>query len=204
MPNTQTKESLTRVSALAATGRENLLESSHLNLQERKNLNAIQVLAFAGQYKAAAKAISKALGIECPITAGVCHSDEATQVIWNGPNSWMVISSDESSGDKANDLFDSLEKAVGKLAAVVDQSHGRCGLRLSGKHARAVMTKNCALDLHSLKFSAGHCAMTSIAHMSALVVQVDDTPTYDLFVARSLARSFAHAIEHACAEFINT
>ena len=33
------------------------------------------------------------------------------------------------------------------------------------------------------------------------IVQVDDTPTYDLFVIRSLARSFAHAIEHACHEF---
>jgi sarcosine oxidase gamma subunit len=37
--------------------------------------------------------------------------------------------------------------------------------------------------------------------MSALVVQIDDAPSYDLFVARSLARSFAHAIEHACKEF---
>ena len=37
--------------------------------------------------------------------------------------------------------------------------------------------------------------------MNATIVQVDDKPTYDLFVIRSLARSFAHAIEHACHEF---
>jgi sarcosine oxidase gamma subunit len=36
--------------------------------------------------------------------------------------------------------------------------------------------------------------------MNALIIQVDDE-SYDLFIARSLARSFAHAIEHSCAEF---
>jgi sarcosine oxidase gamma subunit len=40
--------------------------------------------------------------------------------------------------------------------------------------------------------------------MNALVIQVDDQLSYDLFVARSMARSFAHAIEHGCAEFSKT
>jgi sarcosine oxidase subunit gamma len=91
--------------------------------------------------------------------------------------------------------------ATSDLGAVVDQSHGRCGLRLSGLHARQVMAKNTAIDLHPRAFGPGRCAMTSVAHMNATVIQVDDTPTYDLFVIRSLARSFAHAIEHACHEF---
>jgi heterotetrameric sarcosine oxidase gamma subunit len=63
------------------------------------------------------------------------------------------------------------------------------------------MVKNTSIDLHPLVFAVGQCALTSVAHMSALVIQVDDAPSYDLFVARSLARSFAHAIEHAYHEF---
>jgi sarcosine oxidase subunit gamma len=94
-----------------------------------------------------------------------------------------------------------LQAAVGDLGAVVDQSHGRCGLRLSGTRAGQVMAKNTAIDLHPRAFGPGRCAMTSVAHMNATIVQVDDVPTYDLFVIRSLARSFAHAIEHACHEF---
>ncbi len=90
---------------------------------------------------------------------------------------------------------------MGDLGAVVDQSHGRSGLRLSGPRARQVMAKNTAIDLHPRAFGPGRCAITSVAHMNATIVQVDGAPTYDLFVIRSLARSFAHAIEHACHEF---
>jgi sarcosine oxidase subunit gamma len=195
------KEMPVRVSALLPVAGEFILDYADLCLQERKCLTAIQLLAYTDQYETAATAIGKALGIECPIVPGTCNSDGHTQLVWNGPNSWMIIANDEESGRKPGELLETLKKAIGDLAAIVDQSHGRCGLRLSGGHARRVMAKNCAIDLHQSAFKVGNCALTSVAHMSALLVQVDDTPSYDLFVARSLARSFAHAIEHACAEF---
>lgn len=203
MPKTQSKELLVRVSPLLPAEGDAIVDYKNLRLQERKALTAIQVLAFASQYEAAAAAISKALGIDCPVTPGLCNSNEHTQVVWNGPNSWMIIASDEEAKRKPGELLESLLKAVGDLGAVVDQSHGRCCLRLSGQHARQVMAKNTSIDLHPVSFAAGQCALTSVAHMSALVIQVDDTPCYDLFVARSLARSFTHAIEHACHEFAN-
>jgi len=203
VPKSQTKELLVRVSPLLPTEGDAIVDYKNLRLQERKALTAIQVLAFANQYETAAMAISKALGIECPVTPGLCSSNEHTQVTWNGPNSWMIIASDEEAKRKSGKLLESLLKAIGDLGAVVDQSHGRCGLRLSGLHARKVLAKNTSIDLHPVSFAAGQCALTSVAHMSALVIQLDDTPGYDLFVARSLARSFAHAIEHACHEFAN-
>ena len=201
MPKSQSKELLVRVSPLLPAEGDAIVDYKNLRLQERKALTAIQVLAFANQYATAAAAISKALGIECPVTPGLCSSNEHTQVVWNGPNSWMIIASDEEANRKPGELLESLLKAVGGLGAVVDQSHGRCGLRLSGLHARKVLAKNTSIDLHPVSFAAGQCALTSVTHMSALVIQVDDTPGYDLFVARSLARSFTLAMEHACHEF---
>ncbi len=201
MPKTRSKDMPVRVSPLLTIDGDAIIDYKNLRLQERKALTAIQVLAYAKQHEAAAAAISEALGIDCPLTPGVCNSNQHTQVVWNGPNSWMIIASDEESGRQSGELLKTLQKSVGDLAAVVDQSHGRCGLHLSGKHARKVMAKNTAIDLHPRVFGPGNCALTSVAHMSALVVQVDDAPSYDLFVARSLARSFAHAIEHACHEF---
>jgi sarcosine oxidase subunit gamma len=196
------KDMPVRVSPLLPTDSDFIVDDADLRLQERKNLTAIQVLAYTDQYETAAAAISKALGIECPVVPGTFGSNDHTQVIWNGPNSWMIIAGDVESEHKPGGLLETLKKAVGEQAAVIDQSHGRCGLRLSGKHARAVMAKNCAIDLHPRSFKSGNCALTPVAHMSALVVQVDDTPCYDLFIARSLARSFAHAIVHACKEFV--
>ena len=201
MPKTQTNALPRRVSPLLAIDADAIIDYKNLRLQERKALTAIQVLAYANQHQAVAAAISKTLGIECPITPGICNANEHTQIAWNGPNSWMIIASDEASKRKPGELLKSLQKAVGDLAAVVDQSHGRCALRLSGAHARKVMAKNTSIDLHPIAFGPGQCALTAVAHMSALVIQVDDAPSYYLFVARSLARSFAHAIEHACHEF---
>ena len=192
-----------RVSPLQPHSGEHIVDYKNLRLTERKALIAIQVLSFKDKHEAAAAAIGETLGIDCSTQPGISNSDGKTQVTWNGPNSWMIVASDEESGRAAGELLQTLQQAVGDLAAVVDQSHGRCGLRLSGSRARQVMAKNTAIDLHPRSFGPGRCAMTSVAHMNASIVQVDDAPTYDLFVIRSMARSFAHAIEHACREFAN-
>lgn len=199
MPDKKAK--LNRVSPLLPRGGEYIIEYKNLRLSERKALTAIQVLSFRGKHDAAAKAIGKALGMECSTRPGVSASDGKTQVTWNGPNSWMVVCRDDEAGRKPGELLATLQKTIGKLGAVVDQSHGRCCLRLSGPRARRVMAKNTAIDLHPRAFGPGQCAMTSVAHMNATVVQIDDEPTYDLYVIRSMARSFAHAIEHSCHEF---
>jgi len=190
-----------RLSPLSPTPGDSIVDYANIRLLERKALTAIQVLTFNGKHLDAAAVIGQALGVECSTGPGVCNSDGQTQVCWNGPNSWMIIASDEETDRGAGELLQTLQAAVGDLGAVVDQSHGRCGLRLSGTRARQVMAKNTAIDLHPRAFGPGRCALTSVAHMNATIVQIDDIPTYDLFVIRSLARSFAHAIEHACHEF---
>ena len=202
-----------RVSPLLPSNGDFIVDYKNVRLSERKALTAIQVLSFNGKHPDTAAAIATALGIKCSTRPGIVNSDGKTQVCWNGPNSWMIVCSDAEAGRAPGELFKVLQDAVGDLGAVgdleatgdlgavVDQSHGRCGLRLSGLHARQVMAKNTAIDLHPRAFGPGRCAMTSVAHMNATVIQVDATPTYDLFVIRSLARSFVHAIEHACHEF---
>ena len=202
-----------RVSPLLPSNGDFIVDYKNVRLSERKALTAIQVLSFNGKHPDTAAAIATALGIKCSTRPGIVNSDGKTQVCWNGPNSWMIVCSDTEAGRAPGELFKVLQDAVGDLGAtgdleatgdlgaVVDQSHGRCGLRLSGLHARQVMAKNTAIDLHPRAFGPGRCAMTSVAHMNATVIQVDATPTYDLFVIRSLARSFVHAIEHACHEF---
>jgi len=174
-----------------------LVACDGLSFTNRLNTTSIQVLTFKNQHTVVAETLTAALGIEASVKPGICHSDGTTQVVWNGPNQWMVI----SEGDAADGLLEKIQNAVGDKAAVVDQSHGRVGLRLSGEHARTVMQKNCPLDLHPVSFGSGSCALTTVAHIGVLVIQVDDGPTYDLFVNRSFARSFADSVKHSCHEF---
>ncbi len=189
---------LVRVSPLIDADQA-IVDCDGLKLQVRQNTTSIQVLAFKNQYTATADALGAALGITCPTRPGVCNSSETTQLVWNGPNQWMVIG--ESRATEA--LLVIIHSAVQIQAAVVDQSHGRVGLRLSREHARAVLQKNCALDLHRRSFVPGNCALTMIAHIAALLIQVDDAPTYDMFVNRSFARSFARSVAHSCEEFVH-
>jgi heterotetrameric sarcosine oxidase gamma subunit len=106
------------------------------------------------------------------------------------------------------DKHEAAAAAIGKALGIecstrpgVSNSDGKTQVSWNG--ARQVMAKNTAIDLHPRAFTPGRCAMTSVAHMNASIVQVDDAPTYDLFVIRSMARSFAHAIEQSCREFAN-
>jgi sarcosine oxidase subunit gamma len=188
---------LVRVSPLLNADQA-IVDCDGLKLQARQNTTSIQVMAFKNRYAATADALGATLGITCPTRPGVCNHSETTQLVWNGPNQWMVID-----GGRASDsLLPVIQRAVQKHAAVIDQSHGRSGLRLSGQHARAVLQKNCALDLHRRSFVPGNCALTMIAHIAALLIQLDDVPSYDMFVNRSFARSFAHSVAHSCEQFM--
>ena len=63
------------------------------------------------------------------------------------------------------------------------------------------MAKGCTLDFHASRFSAGHCAQTSLGHVNALINYIDDEPTFDLFVLRSYAVSFWEWTTDAAQEF---
>ena len=125
-----------RVSPLLPGNGDFIVDYKNVRLIERRALTAIQVLTFNGKHADAAAAITAALGIKCSTRPGIADSDGKTQVCWNGPNSWMVVCSDAEAERAPGELFKVLQDAVGELGAVVDQSHGRCGLRLSGLHAR--------------------------------------------------------------------
>jgi len=151
VPKTQASALPARVSPLLAIEGDAIIDYENLRLQERKSLTVIQVLAFANQHHSVAAAISKTLDIECGASPGICNANEHTQVAWNGPNSWMIIANDEEAKLKPGALLQSLQKSVGDIGAVVDHSHGRCALRLSGIHAPKVMAKNTAIGLAELR-----------------------------------------------------
>lgn len=117
--------------------------------------------------------------------------------VWIQPSGWLVIRPRGTEGALARTLADSAGGAV----AIVDQSHGRAVLRLSGTHARDVLAKGCRLDLHPRAFSAGRAATTTIDHITVTIVQVDATPTYDLVLPANFAEAFLDWLRKSAAEF---
>jgi heterotetrameric sarcosine oxidase gamma subunit len=86
-------------------------------------------------------------------------------------------------------------------ASVIDVSCGSIAMQLSGEGACDILARSCSLDLRPERFAVGHCARTRIARFAVLVHCIDAAPAYDLYVARSYARSFWEWLVDGLEEF---
>ena len=164
-------------------------------LCERPNLSIIQVAAYADTAEEAGAVIRDLIGALPPTRPNRSIKIDATQICWIGPHKWWII---ETEGRR---LAESIASRLADGAAVTSQGHGRSCIRLSGPNARDLLSKGCTLDFHASRFSAGHCAQTSLGHVNALINCIDDEPTFDLFVLRSTAVFFWEWTTDAAGKF---
>jgi methylglutamate dehydrogenase subunit D len=76
-----------------------------------------------------------------------------------------------------------------------------------GKHrpkVRETLAKGVPLDLDSDAFRPGDAALTLAGHINIHFWQIDDTPTYEIMMFRSFAKSFYDWFLDASAEFGGT
>ncbi len=163
-----------------------------LSLRELPDMSLVQILALPGKGAEVVKQLGK-LGIACPDAPNLWQANGQWRAAWHGPNQWMLIGDERGLAPALSELQGALEG----MGAAVDQSHGRVGLRLSGSDAISVMQSVCALDMVG-ELAPGRSALTSVCAISALLLQVDQAPTYDLFVSRSFARYFAESLISSC------
>ncbi|WP_182356987.1 sarcosine oxidase subunit gamma [Komagataeibacter europaeus] len=137
-------------------------------------------------------ALLAAYGIELPTTPTFVTGRDGVCCIWSGRDQWLV-----SAPDEHPDLAASVQQATHLHATVTRQGDGRAILRVSGLDSRAVLSKLIPIDLHARAFAPGSTALTLAGHVPVQILQQDATPTYDLFVFRSLAHSLHHDLCHA-------
>ena len=144
------------------------------------------------------KAVEGVLGVRPPAGSATAAGSGDTRLLWLGPDEWFAVFPDE----RREEVLSRLRDALAPLhAAVVDVSHTRAVIELSGAHARSVLQKGCHLDLHPSRFAAGSVAQSKFARCHVLLHQTDDAPAYDLYVHRSFARYLWAWLEDAAAEF---
>jgi sarcosine oxidase subunit gamma len=162
-------------------------------IADRPGLGMATVMARAGGDVAGR--IREAFRLELPAGPRSASAGGLTMV-GTGPSTWLAVQERASP-----DWADELAAALDGVASVADQSSGYAVLRVAGAGARRMMSRGPFLDFDPARFGAGDAAVTLIAHMGAIVWQVDDTPTYDIAVFRSYAGSFWHWIETAAEGF---
>lgn len=148
--------------------------------------------------KAFLDAVKGAVGVAPPLEPNSVAKAKGNDVLWLGPDEWLVVTPEGAQQAVENALREALE---GQHVSVVDVSDARTVIRLHGTRARDVLMKGCPLDLHARAFGPGQCAQTIIAKAGVLIHQRDDKPTYDIYVLCSFARYLWDWLVDAAKEF---
>jgi sarcosine oxidase subunit gamma len=165
-------------------------------IQERTGLGLATVAARKGETDALKRAVASAYEVELPDGSRAVHGPSVSFVGY-GPGQWLAVSEGLASETLARELGERLRG----LASISDQSGGRTVLRLSGPAARAVLAKGLPIDLHPRAFEPGSAATSTISLMGVQIWQVDDAPSYDLAIFRSVSASFWRWLTASAGEF---
>jgi sarcosine oxidase, subunit gamma len=123
-------------------------------------------------------------GMHLPQRANTASIDPQRQLLWMGPDEWLLKVRDAQGDAIATALGAALQ---GVHSAVVDVGHGNTTLTLQGPAAADLLARGCPLDLHARVFPAGALAQTHIAKASATVLCLAAGTHYELTVRRSFA-----------------
>lgn len=144
------------------------------------------------------EAVRKALGFHLPKEPNTASSGGGRSALWLGPDEWLVVG-----GEGEESLLDRvLRTALGdSFGSVVDVSANRTVIELGGSAARDVLAHGCLVDLHPRAFGPGRCAQTLLSKAQIIIHQVNDTPTFHLYVRTSFAWYVADWLLDALTQF---
>jgi heterotetrameric sarcosine oxidase gamma subunit len=111
-------------------------------------------------------------------------------VIGSGPDEWLVVGPPGSAAAIAEELVGAVRAVTSAPVVVVDVTHGRALLRLSGPETMTLLRRVTAVDLDDRLVPNGSALRTSLARVVTDLVRDDDggSPSYLLHCERSSGR----------------
>jgi sarcosine oxidase subunit gamma len=147
----------------------------------------------------AVRAATDVLGVALPLDPNTWTARPGGQVIWLGPDEWLVTDAAERPEALETALRDAVVPHGG---AAVDVSAQRTAVRLRGRHARALLATGCSLDLHPSVFGVGRCAQTTLGQVGIVLLALDARAAdYRILVRPSFAAALADWLLDAAVEF---
>jgi heterotetrameric sarcosine oxidase gamma subunit len=125
-------------------------------------------------------------------------------VTGSGPGEWTIIGAvGAGAAERARLEAVAAGLAGGDLITVLDLTHGRALIRLTGPAAPALLAKVCAIDLADHRTPNGTALRTSVAKLTTDLVRDDQeaVPSYLLHCERSYGQYLSEALLDAGAEF---
>ena len=142
-------------------------------------------------------ALETILGFALPTGAGGTAGGPERRALCLGPNEWWIVTP-ESDAALAGKIRDAI---AGEPAALTEIGDSRTCIHVTGPKARDLIAKGCPLDLHPRSFAAGRCAQSVLAKADVTLHQLDDEPSYDLYVLCSFSEYLWLWLEDAAQEY---
>ena len=122
-------------------------------------------------------AIEDIVGATPPTTAHTLQQGENGNLIWLGPDEWLLY----CDIDRIGSLYDGLRDRLGNIhSAVTEVSDYYAVLRLRGPDSEAILRRGCPLDLHRNKFQPGAITQTRFGHASILLHRHSEEESWDI------------------------
>lgn len=148
----------------------------------------------------AAGRLVRTLGAHLPIEPNTVASTDEYELLWLGPDEWLVVGSERAAGDTIARLAGAFEA---EAASIVDVSAQRTVIEVAGARSRDLLAKGCSLDLHPRAFGPGQCAQTLLARAGVIILpRVAAEPTYWVLVRATFAEYLAEWLLDARAEYV--
>jgi len=125
---------------------------------------------------------STAANLGFPTEPNTATTSAGRDVLWLGPDEWLVVGAPDAAGAIAAELEASL---AGLHHSVVDVSANRAMLELKGSSRHDLLASACPIDLHPRSWGDGRCAQSVFGAVQILLHEREGATR--LFVRPSFA-----------------
>ena len=138
------------------------------------------------------EAVQRVTGLALPLPANTATLGAAGQLIWLGPDEWVLklpaAGSQYQSGGPLEAMESALRSALaGQHVSLVPVGHGFTTLTVQGAGAAALLARGCPLDFHPRAFAASAVAQSHVAKAAATILCLAPGNHFELTVRRSFA-----------------
>ena len=143
-----------------------------------------------------ARRVEARLGTPLPSRSGEVAIGTGLSVLWLSPDEFLVV----SAADPTELTARLVEALGGQPGSAVDLSANRTTFELSGRMAREVLEKGCALDLHPRAFAVGSAYATQLGPVPVLLWKTG-SETYEIYPRASFADYLGRWLVDAMVEY---
>ena len=172
-----------------------ITNTSEFSMNEKLFLGKI---ALFGEDDLFFEKISNKLNISLPTTPNTTANNEKITALWLSKKEWLIVNPSIDTEEVR-----SLQNHISDIHALaLDVSDRWTAINVSGKKAIDVLSKGTTIDLDNSVFGSGSCAQTTLWTVNVIIYQIDEKPTFDIFVDSTMAKFLWQWLEHSSKEYV--